>query len=145
MSSLSKGNNSCLKKGNFLSIMAAIKRRRVEEQGPSPTADRSKRSPSADSKNAHKKTKTPPESVANNQDALEDYVTSPQVPEKTFQELGVIDALCEACQLLKFTRPTPIQTESIPVALQGRDIIGLAETGSGKTGEFINAAMCYIY
>jgi len=99
VSSLSKGNNSCLKKGNFLSIMAAIKRRRVEEQGPSPTADRSKRSPSADSKNAHKKTKTPPESVANNQDALEDYVTSPQVPEKTFRNL---ESLMLCAKLVSF-------------------------------------------
>merc|ERR1712151_733968 len=40
------------------------------------------------------------------------------------------------CQLIKWSSPTPIQQESIPWALQGRDIIGLAETGSGKTGAF---------
>ena len=32
--------------------------------------------------------------------------------------------------------PTPIQTEAIPLALQGKDLIGLAETGSGKTAAF---------
>lgn len=58
------------------------------------------------------------------------------VSEKTFAELGIIDSLCEACAELKFTRPTRIQAEAIPHALEGRDLIGLAETGSGKTAAF---------
>ena len=44
--------------------------------------------------------------------------------------------LCKACEELKWKKPSKIQIESIPVALQGKDIIGLAETGSGKTGAF---------
>ncbi|XP_027999760.1 probable ATP-dependent RNA helicase DDX47 isoform X2 [Eptesicus fuscus] len=55
---------------------------------------------------------------------------------KTFKDLGVTDVLCEACDQLGWTKPTKIQMEAIPLALQGRDIIGLAETGSGKTGAF---------
>ncbi|KAI9879385.1 MAG: ribosomal RNA processing protein [Pleopsidium flavum] len=55
---------------------------------------------------------------------------------KSFKELGIIDSLCEACTALGYKAPTPIQTESIPLALQGRDLIGLAETGSGKTAAF---------
>lgn len=55
---------------------------------------------------------------------------------KTFKDLGVIESLCEACTALGYNTPTPIQTESIPLALQGRDLIGLAETGSGKTAAF---------
>ncbi|KAL2222750.1 putative ATP-dependent RNA helicase [Thermoascus aurantiacus ATCC 26904] len=55
---------------------------------------------------------------------------------KTFKDLGIIDALCEACDALGYKAPTPIQAEAIPLALQGRDLIGLAETGSGKTAAF---------
>uniref|UniRef100_A0A8W8JTI2 RNA helicase n=2 Tax=Magallana gigas TaxID=29159 RepID=A0A8W8JTI2_MAGGI len=54
----------------------------------------------------------------------------------TFQSLGIVDVLCEACEQLKWKTPTKIQKEAIPVALQGSDVIGLAETGSGKTGAF---------
>lgn len=54
----------------------------------------------------------------------------------TFKELGVIDPLCEACEKLNFSHPTPIQAKAIPEALQGRDVIGLAQTGSGKTAAF---------
>ncbi len=54
----------------------------------------------------------------------------------TFHDLGIIDSLCDACAKLGYRTPTPIQKESIPLALQGRDIIGLAETGSGKTAAY---------
>ncbi|ERF76267.1 ATP-dependent rRNA helicase RRP3 [Endocarpon pusillum Z07020] len=59
-----------------------------------------------------------------------------EVGTKTFKDLGVIDPLCEACVALGYKAPTPIQAEAIPLALQGRDLIGLAETGSGKTAAF---------
>ncbi|XP_063598999.1 probable ATP-dependent RNA helicase DDX47 [Penaeus indicus] len=55
---------------------------------------------------------------------------------QTFKDLGIIDELCVACEHLGWKSPTSIQKEAIPVALQGRDVIGLAETGSGKTGAF---------
>jgi len=56
---------------------------------------------------------------------------------KTFKDLGITDPICEACKSLKYEQPTPIQVESIPVAIRGRDVIGLAETGSGKTAAFV--------
>jgi ATP-dependent RNA helicase DDX47/RRP3 len=54
----------------------------------------------------------------------------------TFASLGLNEQLCQACDNLSFKAPTDIQRESIPYALQGRDIIGLASTGSGKTAAF---------
>ena len=55
---------------------------------------------------------------------------------KTFTELGLVEPLCQACESLGWKKPSKIQVESIPVALAKNDVIGLAETGSGKTGAF---------
>ena len=54
----------------------------------------------------------------------------------TFAALGVLPALCSALDSLGWKAPTEIQVGSIPESLKGRDVIGLAETGSGKTGAF---------
>ncbi|KAK0076477.1 hypothetical protein PV325_005292 [Microctonus aethiopoides] len=54
----------------------------------------------------------------------------------TWKDLGIVDALCQACQDLKWSAPTKIQREAIPLTIQGKDVIGLAETGSGKTAAF---------
>jgi DEAD/DEAH box helicase len=56
--------------------------------------------------------------------------------ETSFKSLGVCDALCDACDKLGWKSATRIQETVLPEALKGRDIIGLAETGSGKTGAF---------
>ncbi|RLV91588.1 ATP-dependent rRNA helicase RRP3 [Spathaspora sp. JA1] len=55
---------------------------------------------------------------------------------KSFSELKLVPELLESIQAMKFTKPTPIQSEAIPHALEGKDIIGLAQTGSGKTAAF---------
>ncbi|KAI8913244.1 P-loop containing nucleoside triphosphate hydrolase protein [Gorgonomyces haynaldii] len=54
----------------------------------------------------------------------------------SFASLGLSPELCEACEKVGYKAPTEIQAQAIPVALQGKDIIGLAQTGSGKTAAF---------
>ena len=54
----------------------------------------------------------------------------------TFQEMGLPEALLHALERMQFHEPTPIQAEAIPLALQGCDILGSAQTGTGKTGAF---------
>lgn len=69
--------------------------------------------------------------------AVADGIDADEAQVKTFSDLGLIEQLCEACEQLSYKKPTPIQAQAIPLALQGRDIIGLAETGSGKTAAFV--------
>jgi ATP-dependent RNA helicase RhlE len=54
----------------------------------------------------------------------------------TFSELQLIDPLLEALKKQNYTQPTPIQEKSIPYILQGKDIFGCAQTGTGKTAAF---------
>ncbi len=53
-----------------------------------------------------------------------------------FDMLGLAPALNDALKRAKFTQPTPIQNQAIPLALNGNDILGLAQTGTGKTLAF---------
>ncbi len=55
---------------------------------------------------------------------------------ENFQELGLPAKLLKALDDMKFTTPTPIQAQTIPVALTGKDVLGTAQTGTGKTGAF---------
>ena len=55
----------------------------------------------------------------------------------TFQELNLIEPLQKALAKQGYTAPTPIQQKSIPDLLAGRDLIGIAQTGTGKTACFV--------
>lgn len=50
--------------------------------------------------------------------------------------MGLPEALIHTLQHMQFNKPTSIQAEAIPLALQGKDILGSAQTGTGKTGAF---------
>lgn len=53
-----------------------------------------------------------------------------------FSTLGLPQPLMQSLERMKFNTPTPIQAQAIPPALQGRDVLGSAQTGTGKTGAF---------
>ncbi len=55
---------------------------------------------------------------------------------KSFKDLGLSLDVIKNLEVLNFKEPTPIQSEAIPVALQGLDILGTAQTGTGKTGAY---------
>ena len=53
-----------------------------------------------------------------------------------FSELGVTEPICRALKAEGYDTPTPIQTQAIPYLLAGRDLLGIAQTGTGKTAAF---------
>lgn len=65
-------------------------------------------------------------------------VTPVDVPkmDTAFTKLGLSDALAFGVQQMGYLEPTPIQAQAIPVVLQGGDVIGSAQTGTGKTAAF---------
>jgi len=56
--------------------------------------------------------------------------------EVTFRQLKLIEPLIEALDSSGYTIPTPIQASTIPLLLEGRDVLGQAQTGTGKTAAF---------
>ena len=56
--------------------------------------------------------------------------------DQTFASLGVSETLLRALSAARFETPTPIQARAVPVVLSGRDVLGIAQTGSGKTAAF---------
>jgi len=54
----------------------------------------------------------------------------------TFEQFGLPPSIGKALQALKFETPTPIQVKAIPPGLEGRDVMGMAQTGTGKTAAF---------
>ena len=62
-----------------------------------------------------------------------------------FKELGIIEPILKALQEEGYTQPTPIQTQSIPILLEGRDLMGCAQTGTGKTAAFAIPILQHLY
>jgi len=55
---------------------------------------------------------------------------------ESFYGLGIAPKILEILERIKFKTPTPIQLKAIPLAIEGKDIIGIAQTGTGKTHSF---------
>src|ERR1700688_4064239 len=69
------------------------------------------------------------------------YIKNQMIEENTeaglsFDELDLAPEVLHAVRDAGYTHPTPIQQQAIPLALAGRDLIGLAQTGTGKTARF---------
>eukprot|EP01095_Lingulamoeba_sp_RSL-Kostka_P016154 TRINITY_DN776_c1_g1_i1.p1 TRINITY_DN776_c1_g1~~TRINITY_DN776_c1_g1_i1.p1 ORF type:complete len:529 (-),score=196.12 TRINITY_DN776_c1_g1_i1:334-1920(-) len=104
------------------------KKKIIEEEEEEVEETRVKKSSSNNNSNENNKR------VVEKEEIVEEEEKEEKV--KTFRELGVCEPLCESLERLKYKEPTKIQQESLPYSLEGKDIIGLAETGSGKTASF---------
>jgi superfamily II DNA/RNA helicase len=60
----------------------------------------------------------------------------------TFSELGLSEKVLKAVETSGYDTPTPIQEQAIPYALAGRDVLGIAQTGTGKTAAFTLPMLC---
>ncbi|CAG8488480.1 5703_t:CDS:10 [Paraglomus occultum] len=65
-------------------------------------------------------------------------------PIRSWEESNLSERIIKLINSIGYTSPTPIQRQAIPIGLQNRDIIGIAETGSGKTASFVIPMLVYI-
>lgn len=63
----------------------------------------------------------------------------------TFNDLGIIAPILKALEAEGYTHPTPIQEQAIPILLRGRDLLGCAQTGTGKTAAFAVPILQHLY
>lgn len=63
----------------------------------------------------------------------------------TFKELNLIEPILRAFDAEGYTQPTPIQEQSIPILLKGKDLLGCAQTGTGKTAAFAAPILQHLF
>lgn len=63
----------------------------------------------------------------------------------TFKELGIIDPILKSLEIAGYTHPTPIQEKAIPILLERKDLLGCAQTGTGKTAAFTIPIIQHLY
>lgn len=63
----------------------------------------------------------------------------------TFRNLGIIDPILDALKAEGYETPTPIQEQAIPILLKGKDLLGCAQTGTGKTAAFAIPILQHLY
>ncbi|KAM0788472.1 hypothetical protein ACM66B_001605 [Microbotryomycetes sp. NB124-2] len=66
------------------------------------------------------------------------------LPLRSWQESSIPQQLLDVIEEIGYKEPSPIQRQAIPIGLQNRDLIGIAETGSGKTAAFVIPMLTYI-
>jgi ATP-dependent RNA helicase DDX23/PRP28 len=66
------------------------------------------------------------------------------MPMRSWEECTMPEQILRAIQKVGYAKPSPIQMASIPIGLLKRDVIGIAETGSGKTCAFVVPMLAYI-
>ena len=109
--------------------------KKTDSDDDSEDSDDDEGAAAAPDKNSPKPVVAKKDDTKNQEESNKEESTS-IITNTTFKELGVCDALCDACDSMEWKYASRIQEKVLPDALQGRDIIGLAETGSGKTGAF---------
>ncbi|MDZ7775588.1 MAG: DEAD/DEAH box helicase [Bacteroidales bacterium] len=62
-----------------------------------------------------------------------------------FKEMNIIEPLLKALREEEYTTPTPIQEQTIPLLIQGHDVLGSAQTGTGKTAAFAIPILQHLY
>jgi ATP-dependent RNA helicase DeaD len=67
---------------------------------------------------------------------MSETASSPDAPVVTFESFGLRSEVLTALKALGYEEPTPIQRETIPALISGRDVLGQAATGTGKTAAF---------
>nr|WP_273567341.1 DEAD/DEAH box helicase [Maribacter sp. Hal144] len=63
----------------------------------------------------------------------------------TFKDLGIAEPILRAVEAEGYTTPTPIQEQAIPILLKGKDLLGVAQTGTGKTAAFGIPILHHLY
>jgi ATP-dependent RNA helicase RhlE len=76
------------------------------------------------------------ESITHSADGTQDNSATAVAPAPTFDELGLLPELLRAIKDAGYTTPTPIQIQAIPIIMAGKDVMGGAQTGTGKTAGF---------
>jgi len=76
------------------------------------------------------------EAIPSEQPSIAVEVPPAEVPRTVFADLGLSEAVLRAINDMGYRHPTPIQEQAVPFVLMGRDVLGVAQTGTGKTASF---------
>src|SRR3990167_4710394 len=68
--------------------------------------------------------------------SVENFAQRGTQVEQSFYGLGIAPKILDILERIKFKVPTPIQLKAIPLAIEGKDVVGIAQTGTGKTHAF---------